>query len=78
MGIMKKISVLCEIEDKKGLIDLLNTGELPSLTNKTPEEIADEFINAHRIMRANRNNEEYKHLNKIHDKMQGVENERKK
>ena len=36
---MKRISMLCEEEDRKGLINLLNMNDLTGLTNKTAEEI---------------------------------------
>tara|TARA_R100001086_G_scaffold222590_1_gene140166 strand:- start:167 stop:394 length:228 start_codon:yes stop_codon:yes gene_type:complete len=75
MGVMKRISMLCEEEDRKGLINLLNMNDLTRLTNKTAEEIADNFILAHKNMRKKRNDEAYKKLNQIHDEMQGVENE---
>ena len=70
MGMMKKISMLCEQEDKKGLVSLLNMDDLTRLTNKTAEEIADDFILAHKNMRKRRNDEAYKKLNEIHDELQ--------
>jgi len=74
MGMMKKISMLCEQEDKKGLVSLLNMDDLTRLTNKTAEEIADDFILAHKNMRKRRNDEAYKKLNEIHDELQNDNN----
>ena len=74
MGVMKRISMLCEQEDRKGLISLLNMNDLTGLTNKTPEEIADDFILAHKNMRKRKNDEAYKKLNEIHDELQNDNN----
>jgi len=70
MGIMKEISRLCENEDRKGLIRYINMPDLTSLTGKSAETIADDFIAAHKKMRANRDKDAYKQLNKIHDELQ--------
>ena len=56
MGVMKKISMLCEKEDKKGLINFLNMDGLTKLTGKTAEEMANNFILAHKSMIKKRNN----------------------
>jgi len=74
MGVMKRISMLCEEEDKEGLINLLNMDDLTGLTNKTAEEIANDFILAHKNMRKKRNEEAYKKLNQIHDELQNDNN----
>tara|TARA_R100000008_G_scaffold34633_1_gene19647 strand:- start:1887 stop:2111 length:225 start_codon:yes stop_codon:yes gene_type:complete len=74
MGVMKRISMLCEKEDRKGLINLLNMNDLTGLTNKTAEEIADDFILAHKNIRKRRNDEAYKKLNEIHDEFQNDNN----
>ena len=43
MSVMKKISMLCENEDKEGLINYLNMVDLTSLTGKSSETIANDF-----------------------------------
>ena len=48
MGKMSWISYLCENEMKEELIKELNMPDLVSLTGKSPEEIADGFIEAHK------------------------------
>ena len=72
MGKMKIISKLCEEKDRNGLIQLLNKTDLKNkvwgLTNKTIEEVADGFIDAHNKMRDKRNDPAYRKLNEIHDK----------
>ena len=70
MGIMKEISRLCENEDRKGLIKYINMPDLTILTGKSAERIADDFIAAHKKMRAKREEDSYKQLNKIHDELQ--------
>ena len=70
MGIMKEISRLCDYEDRKGLIKYINMPDLTSLTGKSAERIADDFIAAHKKMRAKRDEDAYKQLNKIHDELQ--------
>tara|TARA_R100000687_G_scaffold56957_1_gene45514 strand:- start:110 stop:337 length:228 start_codon:yes stop_codon:yes gene_type:complete len=72
MGKMKIISKLCEEKDRNGLIQLLNKTDLKNkvwgLTNKTIEEVADGFIDAHKKMRDRRNDPAYIKLNEIHDR----------
>ena len=72
MGKMKIISKLCEEEDRNGLIQLLNKTDLKNkvwgLTNKTIEEVADGFIDAHKKMRDRKNDPAYIKLNEIHDR----------
>ena len=70
MSNMSWISHLCETENVNGLIEELNGQGLTALTGKTPKELADGFIEAHKKMRNNRNDIAYKKLNEIHDKMQ--------
>jgi hypothetical protein len=70
MGNMAWISHLCETGNIKELIKELNTPELTLLTGKTPEQIAKGFIKAHKKIRKNKNNDAYKKLNEIHNKMQ--------
>ena len=72
MGKMKIISKLCEEKDRNGLIQLLNKTDLKhkvwGLTNKTIEEVADGFIDAHKKMRDRKNDPAYIKLNEIHDR----------
>ena len=67
MGKMSWISYLCENELKDELIQELNMPDLVSLTGKSPEEIADGFIKAHKEIRKRKNEPAYKVLNKIQD-----------
>ena len=69
MSVMKKISMLCENEDKEGLINYLNMVDLTSLTGKSSETIANDFIKAHKKMRKERDKDPFKQLNKIHDEL---------
>ena len=66
---MSKIAYLCENGLKNELIEELNMSDLTSLTGKSPEEIADGFIDAHKNMKEKRNQKAYKKLNEIHDKL---------
>lgn len=66
---MSKIAYLCENELKDELIEELNMSDLVSLTGKSPEEIADGFIDAHKNMKEKRNQKAYKKLNEIHDEL---------
>ena len=70
MGIMKEISRLCENEDREGLIKYINMPDLTNLTGKSAERIADDFIAAHKKMRAKRGEDVYIMLNNIHDELQ--------
>jgi len=63
MGKMSRISYLCETNNRKELIEELGI------------EIADGFLEAHKKMRENRDNPEYKELNEIHDEMQKKANQ---
>jgi len=66
MGKMSWISYLCETGNRKALIE-----EVGSI------EVANEFLEAHSIMRKNKDNPAYQKLNDIHDEMQKeVKNER--
>ena len=69
MSSMSKIAYLCENELKDELIEELNMSDLISLTGKSPEEIADGFIDAHKNMKEKRNQKAYKKLNEIHDEL---------
>ena len=69
MSSMSKIAYLCENELKDELIEELNMSDLVSLTGKSPEEIADGFIDAHKNMKEKRNQKAYKKLNEIHDEL---------
>tara|TARA_R100001463_G_scaffold122069_1_gene178452 strand:- start:236 stop:454 length:219 start_codon:yes stop_codon:yes gene_type:complete len=57
MGSMSYIHYLCEIKDEDALIE--EVGDI---------EMAKGFIEAHKIMRENKDKEEYKQLNLIVDK----------
>ena len=59
MGKMSWISYLCETGNRKALVE-----EVGSV------EIANEFLDAHIIMRNNKENPAYQKLNEIHDEMQ--------
>jgi len=66
MGKMSWISYLCETGNRKALVE-----EVGSV------ETANEFLEAHSIMRNNKDNPAYQKLNDIHDEMQKeVKNER--
>jgi ABC-type proline/glycine betaine transport system substrate-binding protein len=69
MGKMSWISYLCENEMKEELIKELNMPDLVSLTGKSPEEIADGFIEAHKEIKKRKKEPAYKVLNKIHNNM---------
>jgi len=71
MGYMKKISQYCEDEDIEGLTEFLcSNGEN---SKSTAINMAAGFIIAHREMRSKHEDEAYKVLNNIHDKLQGEE-----
>ena len=59
MSKMSWISYLCETGNRKALVE-----EVGSV------ETANEFLEAHSIMRSNKDNPAYDKLNKIHDEMQ--------
>ena len=59
MSKMSWISYLCENNMRDELIE-----EVQSI------EVAENFLEAHKIMRENRGNPAYNKLNEIHDKMQ--------
>jgi len=59
MSKMSWISYLCETGNRKALVE-----EVGSV------EIANEFLDAHIIMRNNKENPAYQKLNEIHDEMQ--------
>jgi len=59
MSKMAWISYLCETDNKKELIE-----EVQSI------EIAENFLEAHKRMRENRGNPAYQTLNDIHDRFQ--------
>ena len=58
MSKMSYISYLCESGNKKELVEEVGI------------ELADEFLQAHNQMRANRDHPAYDKLNEIHDEMQ--------
>ena len=64
MSKMPYISWLCENNKKKELIEEVGI------------EMAEEFIEAHRKMRKNKDNPAYKKLNEIHNQMQMSYSER--
>tara|TARA_R100000808_G_C2011753_1_gene63994 strand:- start:231 stop:443 length:213 start_codon:yes stop_codon:yes gene_type:complete len=70
---MKEISLYCEEDDLEGLTEFLHAnGE----NNKsTAMNMAAGFIIAHREMRSKHEDEAYKVLNNIHDKLQKEEEE---
>ena len=57
MGRMSYIHYLCEIKDRKALMEEVGS-----------EEMANGFLEAHDVMRNNKDKEEYKQLNHIVDK----------
>jgi len=59
MGKMSWISYLCETGNRKALVE-----EVGSV------ETANKFLDAHIIMRNNKENPAYQKLNEIHDEMQ--------
>ena len=59
MSKMSWISYLCETGNRKALVE-----EVGSV------ETANEFLEAHSIMRNNKDNPAYQKLNEIHDEMQ--------
>ena len=67
MGKMSWISYLCENEMREELIKELNMPDFVSLTGKSPEEIADGFIEAHKEIKKRKKEPAYKVLNKIHN-----------
>ena len=71
MGYMKKISKYCEDDDLEGLMEFLYDDGNNSKT--TALNMAAGFMVAHREMRAKHEDEAYKVLNNIHDKLQEEE-----
>ena len=68
MGYMKKISILCEEDDMEGLTEFLYDKGNNSMS--TAINMAAGFMIAHRQMRMNSEDEAYKVLNNIHDRLQ--------
>tara|TARA_R100001594_G_scaffold98838_1_gene133368 strand:- start:554 stop:781 length:228 start_codon:yes stop_codon:yes gene_type:complete len=68
MGKMSYISHLCENNKKDELME--EVGFLAKLTGSTASLVADEFLEAHRNMRNNKENPSFTKLNEIHDEMQ--------
>ena len=67
MGKMKEISLYCEDEDLQGLTEYL---ERNTEFKEDALGIAANFIVAHKRMRDKSEEEAYKVLNQIHDKLQ--------
>tara|TARA_R100000808_G_scaffold12495_1_gene31103 strand:+ start:696 stop:908 length:213 start_codon:yes stop_codon:yes gene_type:complete len=70
---MKEISLLCENDDMDGLVELLYDNGSNSM--KTAMNLANGFMIAHKEMRDRHEDEAYKVLNNIHDKLQNDEEE---
>ena len=68
MGYMNKISILCENDDIDGLVEFLYDNGNNNMN--TAVNIAAGFMQAHKQMRMNSENESYKVLNNIHDRLQ--------
>ncbi len=73
MSYMKEISLLCENDDMDGLVELLYDNGSNSM--KTAMNLANGFMIAHKEMRDRHEDEAYKVLNNIHDKLQNDEEE---
>ena len=67
MGKMKEISMYCEDEDLEGLTDYLKRN---TEFKDDSLAVASNFIIAHQRMRDKSEEEAYKVLNDIHDKLQ--------
>ena len=70
---MKEISLLCENDDFDGLVEFLYDDGSNSM--KTAMNMAAGFMVAHKEMRDKHEDEAYKVLNNIHDKIQKGEEE---
>ena len=73
MSYMKEISLLCEDNDIDGLVEFLCNNGCNNM--RTAKNMACGFIMAHNEMRDRYEDEEYKVLNNIHDKLQQEEEE---
>ena len=73
MSYMKEISLLCENDDLDGLVEFLYDDGSNSM--KTAMNMAAGFMVAHKEMRDKYEDEAYKTLNNIHDKLQNKEEE---
>ena len=73
MSYMKEISLLCENDDLDGLVEFLYDDGSNSM--KTAMNMAVGFMAAHKKMRSRHEDEAYKVLNNIHDKLQKEEEE---
>ena len=73
MSYMKEISLLCENDDFDGLVEFLYDDGSNSM--KTAMNMAAGFMVANKEMRDKYEDEAYKTLNNIHDKLQNKEEE---
>lgn len=73
MSYLKEISLLCENDDIDGLVELLYDNGSNSI--RTAMNLANGFMIAHKEMRDRHEDEAYKVLNNIHDKLQKEEEE---
>ena len=71
MSYLKEISLLCENDDIDGLVELLYDNGSNSI--RTAMNLANGFMIAHKEMRDRHEDEAYKVLNNIHDKLQNKE-----
>jgi len=67
MGKMSWISYLCENDKRDELV--MEVAGLAKGMNKTAEEVADGFIEAHNNIRLQKNNPAFAKLNEITDEM---------
>jgi len=65
---MDHIHYLCSIGDRDGLIDELISKGLDKVSNKTVEEIADEFIEAYNNVEKRKDEPAFTNLQKIQSK----------
>ena len=73
MSYMKEISLLCENDDFDGLVEFLYDDGSNNM--RTAMNMAAGFMVAHKEMRDKHEDEAYKVLNNIHDKIQKGEEE---
>ena len=73
MSYLKEISLLCENDDIDGLVELLYDNGSNSI--RTAMNLANGFMIANKEMRDRHEDEAYKVLNNIHDKLQKEEEE---
>jgi len=73
MSYMKQISLYCEEDDMEGLTEFLYDNGTNSMN--TAINMAAGFMIAHKEMRDKHEDEAYKVLNNIHDKLQQEEEE---